>query len=886
MLSRTKTADNTAAGTIAYMAPEVLSGESASFASDLYAVGMMTYEILAGEHPFDLSNLSGLFQQMMSKVPDVEALDIHSDLTDALDKLLDKNPARRFQEARKVLEILDHVTDTPLQSEDALMRDSFLQSADFVGRAEEMETLLGALQYAREKQSTAWLIGGESGVGKSRLLDEIRTQAQVQGMVVMRGFSVEEVSAPYTVWREPLRFLALLSDVTEEEAQILQPLLPDIETLTGITIEKDETAYSRDRLYEVVTDLLRRQTHPMLLILEDLQWETDSIDLLRHLIPYMTDLPLVIMASYRDDEAPDLHLGLRNMTRMRLNRLSHDEIGDLSASMLGEDIGRKNELVELLEHESEGNVLFIVEVVRTLTEISGSMETIANATLPEEIFSGNIQKIVQRRLESLPEKTIGLLQIAAIAGRRVDLHVINELNPYNFSVNSWLVTCMDAAVLEIQEDQWRFSHDKLRTALIGMLEPDKKAAIHRKVATVLEAVTKTTGYQHHALIAYHWEQGESYEQALPHLTKAAEEALRDYANAHVVDYLSHAIYLDTHLKLKNPGSGTNKEEHAHWQRLLGEAMDVDGDNEAAKRHYEKLLRFLDPDGSGTSISQYSKMNMSTTMLTREQDDALHACNRLLNLYLYDGQWELAEKIITRMGTIYFEMGSQRNWLGTLVTTAWIEYFQGQFDKAEKGFKQSFIMGITRKLPTMLIAGGAGLIIVTMRRGSSKDDLEKALKDLENNLAKISEEPIDREKLLLDGTRGLVNLELGNVERARELTKSGLDLVNVTHEYQLFDLVAYTSLAETALELWESGYMDDTLQDDVVAASRALHLFAQIVPIARPRAWMYQARANWLTEDYKRAQRALNIAISEARSLHMPYDEGIAYYHLGRPGSRN
>jgi tetratricopeptide (TPR) repeat protein len=218
-----------------------------------------------------------------------------------------------------------------------------------------------------------------------------------------------------------------------------------------------------------------------------------------------------------------------------------------------------------------------------------------------------------------------------------------------------------------------------------------------------------------------------------------------------------------------------------------------------------------------------------------------------------------------------------------VTTAWIEYFQGQFDLAEKGFKQSFIMGMTRKLPTMLIAGGAGLIIVTMRSSSSKEDLEKALKDLENNLEKIAEEPVDQEKLLLYGTRGLVNLELGNIERARELTKQGLELVNVTHEYQLFDLVAYTSLAETTIELWESGYMDDTLEEDVLSASRALHLFAQIVPIARPRAWMYQARANWLNGDYKRAQRALNTAISEAQALHMPYDEGIAYYHLGRLG---
>src|SRR5690606_11312112 len=127
------------------------------------------------------------------------------------------------------------------------------------------------------------------------------------------------------------------------------------------------------------------------------------------------------------------------------------------------------DIVTLLQHETEGNILFIVEVVRTLAERAGSLEAIAYKTLPEEIFSGSIQTLVQRRIEHLPEKVLDLLQMAAIAGRQLNVELLDQLNPHDYSLNRWLVICSDAAIIEIQDDQWRFSHDKIRTALIAML---------------------------------------------------------------------------------------------------------------------------------------------------------------------------------------------------------------------------------------------------------------------------------------------------------------------------------------------------------------------------------------------------------------------------------
>ena len=877
--------DDSAAGTIAYMAPEVLTGQPASFSSDLYAVGMMTYELIAGFHPFDIKDLTHLIEQTMRELPDIEALDVDVHIAIALEKVLSKSPSQRYQSARSLLQMFEEGTEITLQREDETQRESFLQAAEFVGRDEPMARLNDALQTAQHGQGSAWLIGGESGVGKSRLLEELRTQAMVQGMVVLRGQAVEEASVPYTLWRDPMRALALWTDVQPDEARILQPLLPDIGDLLGITLEEDDSPPSREKLFKVIEKLFRRQRHPTLLILEDLQWASESILLLHHIAQLVTDWPLVIMGSFRDDERPDLHLSLGSMEPIKLSRLSPDEIADLSVSMLGEEVGRNSDIVRLLQNESEGNVLFIIEVVRTLAERAGRLDEVAYQTLPDEIFSGSIQAVVQRRLEHLPAEMIDLLQVAAITGRMLDIAILKQLNTRDFTLDSWLVVCSDASVLEIQDEQWRFVHDKIRMALINMLDEEQKQQLHGRVADALENLDKEAKVKRHALIAYHREQAGQIKRALPHLEQAARDALRDYANEYVVDYLGQAIYLDTSLKAQDEKDGATKEVRAHWERMLGEAMDVDGDHAAAIRHYERVLNYLDPDASGTSISNYSKIDKTVTFLTQEQSDALYACDRLLILYLYDGEWEKAEAIITRVGTIYFDLGDQRSWINTLVTTAWIDFFQGNFSGAEKGFQQSFSIGRLRKLPTMLVAGGAGLVLVMLRHGIIGEHLEKALEDLDTALEATTDEPSSQEKILLHGARGLAYLALGQPEKARELAKAGLALINITSENQLFDFVAYTSVAETLLELWESGYTDDTLKADTDDATSALHSFAQIVPIARPRAWMYQGRANWLDNQKRRAVRALELAIMETRQLNMPYDEGIAYYHLGKLGAK-
>jgi tetratricopeptide (TPR) repeat protein len=480
-------------GTLAYMAPELFAEESASIQSDLYAVGIIAYEMFVGTHPFKTNDISQMLNDIFLKTPDVSMLD--SGLASVIKKLLAKIPMDRYAEAAGAIAAFDAVVDLPIRRENSVIRESFLQASSFVGRESEMGLLKTALENVLGGQGGAYLIGGESGVGKSRLMEELRIRALMQGSLVMRGQEVAENGLPYQLWREPLRRLILNTDLTSLEASILKEIMPDI----GVVLNREVAdapplsgRANRLRLNRLIVRLFKQQKQPMVLLLEDLQWMGDSKDLLNELLPLVAQQPWLIVATYRDDEAPHLPSQLSSMQSIKLGRLPAAAVAELSEAMLGH-LGTEPQVLDLIQRESEGNTFFIVEVVRALAEDAGSLESIGLRTLPERIFSGGIQKIVAGRLGHLPEIMRDWLKWAAVQGREVDLKVcqllVDEATIEGApSLDKWLTTCLEAAVFEVHDEKWRFSHDKLREAVLHDLSDEEKRTRHRQVATAIEQI--------------------------------------------------------------------------------------------------------------------------------------------------------------------------------------------------------------------------------------------------------------------------------------------------------------------------------------------------------------------------------------------------------------
>lgn len=540
-----------ATGTLAYMAPETLKGLAPTPATDLYAVGVMGYEIFMGRHPFNVQDVNLLIQDVMATAPDFEGATIGADVMMIIERLMLKDRDDRYQTAQEVIDIFTELVEEPIVHAPHAIRESFLQSAEFVGRELELGQLTDRLQQAIDGQGQAILIGGESGVGKSRLLDELRTIALVQGTDVIRGHGITEGSSPYALWRDTLRWLVMLNDVTPMEASVLKPIIPDIDTLVGCEVDNPpelSPQAMQARIIALMESLFERhpKENPLVVILEDVHWGgSESLKALEHLAIHISDAPVMIVASYRDDEYPTLP-DVLNLPVIALKRLTSDEIMALTSSMLG-DAGQQSQVIDLLKRETEGNIFFVIEVVRALAEESGSFDSIGKRTIPAQVFDGGLKTIVNRRLEQVPTQMRELMRLCAIHGRQIDLdlvHVMNDHLPHlqQVDIDEWLEILNDAAIISVIDNQWQFSHDKLREGLVlNVVGPDARD-YHRQVAEAIEAVYGDVSEQM-SVLAYHWRRAGDTHKELAYVTQAGEQMLANGAYEEAVEFLQRALNL-------------------------------------------------------------------------------------------------------------------------------------------------------------------------------------------------------------------------------------------------------------------------------------------------------------------------------------------------------
>ncbi len=537
-------------GTVPYLAPELLHGQPGNEAADLWAVGVMAYELFAGRHPHESKTLPAMMMKIVGELPELSTADFDARMIPVLERLLAKDPQERYHDANEVIDELASAAKIEQPKESAAIRDSFLQAARLVGRRDELAELSERLQRAMEGRGSVLLVGGESGVGKSRLLDELRTLSLVQGSLVLTGQSVGQSASPYQVWRQPLRWLCLLADISDEDAAVLKDQVPDIANLLDREIPDApvvDPQTAQQRLLAVISGLFASLEQPLTVVLEDLHWAgNESLAVLGRLRESIEGLPLFIVGSYRDDERPDLPSELPGVDNLKLSRLAAKSIAELSESMLGQ-VGRRKEILALLQRETEGNAFFLVEVVRALAEEAGRLDSVDVSRLPEHISTGGIQKIIQRRLHRVPREARPMLRTAAVIGREIDVEVLRALEPHE-SLGRWLATCADVAVLEVQGEQWRFAHDRLREVLLHELAPAQRRKLHRGVATAIEEVYAEAP-EHIAALAHHWggaadfSDEEATAKAVLYKEKAGRQALASCATQRAETLLKEGLEL-------------------------------------------------------------------------------------------------------------------------------------------------------------------------------------------------------------------------------------------------------------------------------------------------------------------------------------------------------
>ncbi|MCU0499377.1 MAG: tetratricopeptide repeat protein [Anaerolineae bacterium] len=684
--------DEITAGTLSYMPPEVIQGERVTSRADLYAVGVIAYELLSGRHPFIRDNTTSLIHDILTENPDLTLLP--QTLTQVIGRLLAKIPEERFPSAEVTLKALSEALDQPLAIETVEIRESFLQAPAFIGRDHELRQLRRALKGLSEGQGSAWLIGGESGVGKSRLLDELRIHALVQGITVLRGQAVTG-GVPYQLWRDVIRALALFSPLNEFEIGVLKDLIPDIEKLLHREVSPIPTLDRKatlDRLFSTIIGLFRRQTEPILLILEDLQWAGESLELLKGLSRWVSPLPLLIVGSYRDDEMPQLPTYFHGVMTMRLGRFSDQTITALSGAMLGE-IGRHPAVIDLLQRETEGNAFFMVEVARALADQAGTLAAIDPSMLPAAIKAHGIEQVLKRRIEQIPAWGRSAMKQAAVFGRLLDLTLLQHSDP-DLQWDAWLTMGANAAVIEIIDQVWRFSHDKLREQILTDLLPAERVEYHRRAAQAIEAVYPEDRAYDEALLE-HWSQVGDSEKILNYLSPVVERLalLGDR-----LDYVERLLE-------RGYAHDLNGQHQAELYKLRGGIMESYGRFEEARTAYQHALS-LKPDRK-LILTITSQLALAQWRLGQFDAAIEHAQNSLETAYelqdrfmmawnlsnlgyiaMSQGSYESARRYINESLTLYQKLGNQWGEARNLNDLGTVFFSQQRIDEARALFEQS------------------------------------------------------------------------------------------------------------------------------------------------------------------------------------------------------
>ncbi|MCP4995261.1 MAG: tetratricopeptide repeat protein [Gammaproteobacteria bacterium] len=240
------------------------------------------------------------------------------------------------------------------------------------------------------------------------------------------------------------------------------------------------------------------------------------------------------LGNYRHDERPDLPAELPGSQTLILARLDDAEVAKLSQAMLGEAASSPH-IVSLLTQETEGNTFFIVEVMHALAEESGSLDTIGKMTLPKDVFTQGMQRILQRRIQQVPADDQALLRLAAVAGRRLDWQLL-ALWADARQLEEWLQTCAEVAILSLRDETWFFAHDKLRETIIVDLQAEEHPRLHRQVAEAIEQVYPDDANYDEALLE-HWHRAGNLDKEIHYLKLVARhliEIAADYERARVL----------------------------------------------------------------------------------------------------------------------------------------------------------------------------------------------------------------------------------------------------------------------------------------------------------------------------------------------------------------
>ena len=419
------------------------------------------------------------------------------------------------------------------------------------------------------------MVVGEPGIGKTSVTEQLAAHAAAQAGLALVGHCYEagSLSQPYLPFVEAMRSYVLArttdslrADLGPSAAEVAR-IVPEIRDKLGALPEppSGDPEEQRWRLLQAVTGFLRNasQVQPLLLVLEDLH-DADrcTLDLLVHISRNLEGARLLIVGTYRDVEVDRQHplsnalADLRRINtflRVPLRGMTADEVQRMMAAVAQRDIPWP--FAELVHRQTEGNPLFVQEMLRYLVEEGlvaeqdGSLRRVGDETLAGRIPEG-LRDVIGKRLSRLAEKTNQVLAIASVVGREFRMDVLQSVaNLPEEDIERALEEAGAVAVVEQRSGiggqlSFRFTHAFFRQTLYEELFAARRIRLHQQVARALEHAYGRRVEEHASELAEHYANSsdpEDLRKSVHYSEVAAQRALSVFAYGEAVRHLEQAL---------------------------------------------------------------------------------------------------------------------------------------------------------------------------------------------------------------------------------------------------------------------------------------------------------------------------------------------------------
>jgi serine/threonine protein kinase/DNA-binding SARP family transcriptional activator len=566
------TQEGTVMGTLAYLAPEQILGEAIDGRTDLYALGVILYELTTGRLPFmgdDMLNLISQHLHSPVEPPRAHRADIPPSLDSLIVSLLSKQPADRPASAeavRAVLENLKRPAAVPSTLTAAYSTLDRIARGQLVGRDRELADLMVLWNRATSGEGQTILVSGEPGIGKTRLVRELISVAETSGGRVLAQGCHAEGGPPYAPLAAAIRETFehsyspdvpnfVLADLLTL-APHLHPRYPHVLPNPGL-----DPQFERQRMFDsFVTwcETLAAQA-PLLLVVEDVHWaDGGTLTLLRHLARRVSKARLLLVMTYRDteielDQAHPLHAILLDLNRerlaeeLKLARLNHEQTRDLLAAMLPAAGDITPEFLEGIYNETEGNPFFIEEVCKGLIEqgkLYHAGGTWRRADMQAIVIPPSVRGAILARVERLPDKAQDALRLASILGREFDFETLGIASDQDEEA---LITALERAeraqliseATRAGHIVYTFAHALIPFTLRESMSGLRRQRLHRRVGMAIET-QRPSDFE---ALAYHFMAAGERDKAISYSRGAAERAQALYSYDTAIQHLETAIDL-------------------------------------------------------------------------------------------------------------------------------------------------------------------------------------------------------------------------------------------------------------------------------------------------------------------------------------------------------